>query len=445
MSSDPRFARLATDPRFIRPSKASQKVVLDDRFKDLLSTKKQAGGGNAAKVDKYGKKVSKNKAAEDLKAFYRVDEDGESKKGKGKAKPSIIDRARGEGLEESSDEEDAAEDGSEEEEEEEAASDEEEDDSESGEDDNVMLGSKKARAAAQKERKRRASSEISVDLDEDDLDDAAAGEAAASTSAQVEASIPTMEGSTRRVAIVNLDWDNVRAVDLFKVFDSVLSPSASALGGLGGSAAGVAGSRKSKTRIGRGRVESVKIYPSEFGKERMAREEMEGPPVEIFAKHRKNKAASAASLDPKAAAAAAKRRKKKRAQQGSDYESDEDSDDDLLQEDEGDEYDEVALRRYQLERLRYYYAVVEFDTAAAGQHAYEEIDGTEFEATANVLDLRWVSLARVRKSKGLRTDCTLSLPDTSQTRPRLTMSRPRRQRLPLSNRKHTSQLTLSRT
>lgn len=39
---------------------------------------------------------------------------------------------------------------------------------------------------------------------------------------------------------------------------------------------------------------------------------------------------------------------------------------------------------------RYHYAVVEFDTEAAARHAYEEIDGTEFEATANIFDLRYV-------------------------------------------------------
>lgn len=43
---------------------------------------------------------------------------------------------------------------------------------------------------------------------------------------------------------------------------------------------------------------------------------------------------------------------------------------------------------------RYYYAVVEFDTPSAAQHAYQEIDSTEFEATANVFDLRWVPRSR---------------------------------------------------
>ena len=40
--------------------------------------------------------------------------------------------------------------------------------------------------------------------------------------------------------------------------------------------------------------------------------------------------------------------------------------------------------------IRYYYAVATFDTAAAAGHVYGEIDGTEFERTANVFDLSFV-------------------------------------------------------
>lgn len=358
--SDPRFARLATDPRFIRPSKSSQKVILDDRFSGLLSGGSSASAG---RVDKYGRKVGKNKEANDLKAFYRLDGDN----GKGKGKGKQIDRARGEGLEESSSEEedeDSDEDGSQEEE---GSSD---DDDEAGQ---LLLGSKKARKAAERQ-KQRAGSELSIDLDEGDDDDNDNAGPLASTSAvdgvQVETSIPTMEGSTKRIAIVNLDWDNVRAVDLYKVFESVLSPSASSL--TDGTAIGL-GSRKSKSKIGKGQVLAVRIYPSQFGKERMEREEKEGPPVEIFSKNRRRLATSGNG----------KKSGKHKAVQ-----SDDDDLSDSDEEDEGNEYDEVALRRYQLERLRYYYAVVEFDTVPAAQHAYEEIEGTEFEATANVLDLR---------------------------------------------------------
>lgn len=358
---DARFSRLSTDPRFLRPSKASQKVVLDDRFKSLL----EDGNGSTdnqkrSKVDKYGKKVAKDKDSQALKSFYRLDD---SKK----AGPSGLDRARGEGLIESSDEEDEndneVEDGeaAEKTDEEESDSDEDSDEDEDGAGVTV-LGSKGAKKTL--ERRRREDSEVSIDLDED-LPVASTSALQDDIPGQDE-EVPMLENSTKRIAVVNLDWDNVRAIDLYKIFDSVLSSSASSLvnGGLG------LGSRKSKTKIAKGSVTSVKIYPSDFGKKRMEREEKEGPPVEIFGKSRK-----AATL------AGSNKKKVKATKQ---------EDDDFTDSDEEnqEEYDEVALRRYQLERLRYYYAVVEFDTVSASQHAYDEIDGSEFEATANIFDLR---------------------------------------------------------
>ena len=42
--SDPRFARFKTDPRFRRIKKEKQKVVVDDRFKDLFAGDKRGKG-----------------------------------------------------------------------------------------------------------------------------------------------------------------------------------------------------------------------------------------------------------------------------------------------------------------------------------------------------------------------------------------------------------------
>ena len=360
---DPRFARLSTDPRFIRPSKASQKVVLDERFKSLLSN--DANDTEVgAKVDKYGRLVSKNSRKQEFKQFYRLEE--------GKSKG--LDRARGEGLIESSDEEYNSQDNDQ--------SSSLDSDEESG-DEEVILGSKSAKAVDK--RSRRASSELSIDLTEV----VSVPSTSFNKATQVESVIPTIENGTSRIAIVNLDWDHVQAIDLFKIFDSVLSPSASGL--LDGRTA--VGSRKSKTKIGKGRVESVKIFPSQFGKARLAKEEMEGPPVEIFS-NRKN-----ISITNRSRTRLKRRRKP---------EDEQDEDEISSEEDGGEDFDEQALRRYQLERLRYvaalsmrgsslimtihryYYAVVEFDTVSASCHAYDEVDGTEFEATANVFDLRYV-------------------------------------------------------
>ena len=42
--SDPRFARLKSDPRFRRPKKKSQKVVIDERFKSVFANDKKKSG-----------------------------------------------------------------------------------------------------------------------------------------------------------------------------------------------------------------------------------------------------------------------------------------------------------------------------------------------------------------------------------------------------------------
>lgn len=345
---DARFARLSTDPRFLRPSKASQKVVLDDRFKSLLEDDGVAE--ESSKVDEYGKKVAKGKNKQALKSFYRLDD-------KKKGPAGGLNLARGEGLVESSSEE---EDEDEEEVENDVNKSASEEDSDE-EDGDIVLGSKEAKKALA--RRERAESEGLIDLDED----VPVASTSALQEAAIEDDVPMLENTTKRIAVVNLDWDNVRAIDLYKVFDSVLSSSASSLEGTS------LGSRKSKTKIAKGSVESVKIYPSEFGKKRMEREEKEGPPIEIFSK--KKKATNVVELKKTSS-----NKSRKRAE-------DEDELTDTEDEDQ-EEYDEVALRRYQLERLRYYYAVVTFDTVSASQHAYDEIDGSEYEATANIFDLR---------------------------------------------------------
>ncbi|KAH8100655.1 hypothetical protein BXZ70DRAFT_989113 [Cristinia sonorae] len=331
--SDPRFARLKSDPRFRSIRKQNAKVVVDDRFKSVFSDskKKKKQHHSKGRVDKYGRPLADTHEEDNLRRFYRLEneeEDEPAAKGP--------DYARGEVLLESSDEEDA---------------DDKKDDSD--DDGVVVLGRDISQPIPI------TADETEIDLDETqfaELD--AQAEAYARRQAEEDQDTGSSTEPTRRIAVVNLDWDHVRAVHLFKVFSSLVSPTAPPLASSSRSAS--KNPKDAKSTIVRGRILSVRIYPSQFGKERMAREEVEGPPAEIF-------------------------------KMGSGIEQEDDVNEITVYETgDGQDYNEDALRKYQLERLRYYYAIVECDTVEAASHVYTELDGTELERSANVFDLSFV-------------------------------------------------------
>lgn len=50
------------------------------------------------------------------------------------------------------------------------------------------------------------------------------------------------------------------------------------------------------------------------------------------------------------------------------------------------------LRQYQLNRLKYYYAIAELDSAETANHIYTSCDGHEYLASCTLIDLRLVVL-----------------------------------------------------
>ncbi|KAG8930247.1 pre-rRNA-processing protein esf1 [Tulasnella sp. 418] len=357
--SDPRFARLRSDPRFRKLRKRDTKVVLDERFKSIFDDAKKdikGKGKGKARVDKYGRKISSNQEKDNLRRFYRLEgseDDDEAGPSKPKAAPDL---ARGEVLLESSSEDEEGE---------------KESDDESDNGGFIPLEPPTPSTSKRKSKPKRLE-EQEVDLDESQFAvlDAQAADAIERDRADGDQDgqrRTTAKGEeTARLAVVNLDWDHVKASHLFKAFASVaalcdVDPSA----------------RRKKdlvTPTSGGKVLSVRVYPSEFGKARLAKEEKEGPPMEIF-----NKKKSAGAI----------------LRSGGPVEEDEIDEEDInektiFKEGDADQYDQDALRKYQLERLRYYYAIVTFDSPKTAAHVYTELDGTEFERSANVFDLSYV-------------------------------------------------------
>ena len=326
--ADKRFAALASDPRYRLPSKKQAQTAVDPRFKRLFTDQ---GFQKKAAVDRYGRKLKPDSGKKELEKRFRLeddDEDNEPKKGKSKKPTREVV----------------------------GSSDESEEESEDGED--LAVDPARGGGFAESSSEEETSSEEEDSADEDDLADATAG------GEQTE-QIPMGEVS-KRIAAVNLDWDHIRAADIMAVAAS-FAPTA-------------------------GRVETVTIYPSEFGRERMEREELEGPPREIFAST------------------------KRKEESEDDSDSDEDEDEKirkrLLREQagEGEEFDDAKLRQYQLERLRYYYAVIECDSKTTAKAVYDDLDNREYLTTSNFFDLRFIPDEVTFDDDKPREQCT-KLPD----------------------------------
>ncbi|KAL1798533.1 hypothetical protein ACET3X_002570 [Alternaria dauci] len=311
-TSDSRFANFETDPKFRLPSKKHTKTKLDPRFSRLRS---DPDFYNKATVDKYGRKLSKEAGKKAIDRLYDADSDDK-------------------------DNED----------------DDEEDDDDDGDERELKRPADKKRDKAVKKEMQRVQQEGFDPIRDGGLE-SSSDESSSEEDDEVELEdqtelagddneVPTGDISAR-LAAVNMDWDNIRATDIMAVANSFVPAD--------------------------GRILNVVIYPSEFGMERLQREEIEGPPREIFASTSNKDNNNIGVLDD-----------------DSDAEGEEQNGADLQGDETGEEFDSTKLRAYQLDRLRYYYAVITCSSANVAKSIYDNLDGREYLTSANFFDLRFV-------------------------------------------------------
>ncbi|KAG5489823.1 hypothetical protein GH5_00706 [Leishmania sp. Ghana 2012 LV757] len=175
----------------------------------------------------------------------------------------------------------------------------------------------------------------------------------------------------RRVAIVNCDWDHVRAVDLYTILFHALP--------LGG------------------QLLDVSIYKSEFGKRMMEHERMHGPDLWVHdgdadvAVHGKEGAEEVGgSAMPEVEELPEDVSEDAFSEPRSDGWTDDDPKMLMEQGEDGEWFSDGKYRRYEMNRMKYYYAVATFDSANTAAVVYNELDGMDIEASGVVLDLRYI-------------------------------------------------------
>ena len=220
-----------------------------------------------------------------------------------------------------------------------------------------------------------------------------------------------------RLALVDLDWEKLRAVDILAALRSFLPAS--------------------------GAIKRVTVYPSDYGLERMKQEAAEGPTVcapslpcakvsshaslsqqvqcsdmlqtsqGIYRSATANGGANLAVMEPE--------------EDDADLFDPEDggpaaADDSVGEDDadnvDADEVDQEALRLYERSKLRWFYAIAECESARTAAHLYAECDGMEFQLSACKFDLRFVPDAQVcRRRRPIAAALLLqaSLPDNASS------------------------------
>jgi len=338
MEIDERFSKVGNDPRYKKIAKKERKVKIDSRFEKMFTDK---NFHTKFSTDKRGKVINETEQ-EDLHKFYEIDENDDGEEDEASSGVVEVNEESCDSVEEKKKLKRKGK-------------------LESAKD--VRL-SKKAKLSGKKnveseesDKKsgkkivKKSSNKINFDdirgetlpvgYDSDDSDDSDvestnsnkpyesgednnAEEEITHGWGEVDENIKCIENAeTYRLAICNCDWDKVGANDLLILLDSFKPLN--------------------------GTVKSLKIYPSEFGMERMKEEKVLGP---------------------------------KELREVDDVNGEDNE--------QGSSFHMEKLREYQINRLKYYYAVAVCDSVATASKLYEELDGQEYEMSATRMDMRFI-------------------------------------------------------
>ncbi|PAV60133.1 hypothetical protein WR25_18497 [Diploscapter pachys] len=127
---------------------------------------------------------------------------------------------------------------------------------------------------------------------------------------------------------------------------------------------------------GGGEVQRVTIYVSDFGVERLKEEEEKGPRLNLPVNYDENNPAMK-------------------------------------------EIARAAVKKYQLEKLKYYYAVIECDTEQTASAIYDECDGFQFEICGLKMDLRFVPDDMAFDESRIHETITLAEIDKQKYKPKI--------------------------
>jgi len=324
------------DPRFRRIPGHVRKVEVDKRFAHMFHDKRFV---ETPTVDAQGRRLRKNAAAQKLREFYALAEDSAPAQGEAAKRAKAHAKAKapaGAPVAEHSKlpkrrKARRGQQQAEAEEEDEAGDD----------DDDADKGDADAEAAAAEDEDGLddEGEEAEEEEEESDLDGEDEEEAEPDTTVWETQDAGAEHGdATKRLAVMGCDWEHIRADDLMVMFRTYLTSKES-----------LKGSVTART----GTIKHIAIFPSDYGLEQLAKEAREGPQMPSVEKG--NAAHGIGS-----------------------------------EEDEERRQAEV-IRRYQLQRTRFYYAIAECDSVATATWLYDQMDGIEADGICPAtLDMRFV-------------------------------------------------------